>query len=382
MSCRIGVIIAAGGSSSRMGGIDKLFRLIDGMPVIIKTCLAFLNNSNFSTIVVSIKDESKEKLISLLSQYGIDDRIIVVSGGETRQESVTNAINAMDECEYIAIHDGARPFVTQQLLNNCVDTALNYGSAVPVLASTDTLKQVKNDSVIGTVDRNEIFRVQTPQIFVYKEYVDAIRSVSDLSYTDDSMMMEKNGIKVHVCSGELSNIKLTYEDDFSYADFLTKGIKMYRNGIGYDVHRLVEGRKLTLCGVEIPYEKGLLGHSDADVAIHSLMDAILGAASMGDIGKMFPDNDDRYKDADSVELLKTVVENVNNAGYTIVNADITVIAQRPKLSAYTNEMRRIVSSACGCELDSISIKATTEEGLGFTGEGLGISAISTCTLSK
>ena len=196
-------------------------------------------------------------------------------------------------------------------------------------------------------------------------------------YTDDAQLLDAIGIKPHITIGEYSNIKITTAEDIDMARSLIGGksaVCTPRIGHGYDVHRLVSGRALVLGGVNIPYEKGLLGHSDADVLTHALMDALLGAAALGDIGKLFPDSDDKYAGADSIELLKNVVKLLDENGYTIVNTDVTVIAQSPKLSSYIDDMRARLSQAMNISMNSVSVKATTEERLGFTGSGEGIAA--------
>ena len=381
MSGRIGAVIAAGGSSSRMNGIDKQFALIGGMPVIARACLAFEANGNVSEIVVVTKNDNVAAVRSILDGCGVSKLKAVVAGGETRAESVKNGVSVLSDCEFVAIHDGARPFVSQKLINECADTAYKRGSAVPVIPLTDTLKSVCEGAVTDTVDRSKVYRVQTPQVFRRESYAKALDAFWNADYTDDCAMMEAAGETVSVCRGEEENIKITVPSDLEYVRFLIEGKRMStRTGFGYDVHRLVEGRELIVCGVEIPFEKGLLGHSDADVALHALMDALLGAAALGDIGKLFPDNDEKYAGADSMKLLENVVDILSVNGYTIGNVDVTIVAQRPKLAPFIDAMRRNVASVCGIDMGAVSVKATTEEGLGFTGSGEGISAFAVCTL--
>ena len=383
MSGRIGAIIAAGGSSSRMNGVDKQFALIGGMPVIARACLAFEMNDNVSEIVVVTKSDNVAAVRAILEGCGVSKLKAVVDGGGTRAASVKNGASALSDCEFIAIHDGARPFVSQKLINECAETAYKYGSAVPVLPLADTLKRVSEDTVLDTVDRSKVYRVQTPQIFRKESYINALDSFWSAEYTDDCAIMEAAGERPAVCKGEEGNIKITVPADLEYGRFiLERNAMVSRTGFGYDVHRLVEGRKLILCGVDIPFEKGLLGHSDADVAIHALIDALLGAAALGDIGKHFPDNDDKYAGADSADLLKQAVDILSENGYTIGNIDITIVAQRPKLASFIEDMRRNISSVCGTDIDAVSVKATTEEGLGFTGTGEGISAFAVCSIVR
>lgn len=383
MTGSIGAVIAAGGSSSRMNGTDKLFEIIGGMPVIARACLAFDANDNISEIVVVAKTDNVAAVREILDGCGVSKLIAVVPGGATRAESVNNGVKALSGCEFIAIHDGARPFVSQKLINECAAVAYERGSAVPVIPSDDTLKSVSGGVVTGTVDRSAVYRVQTPQIFRREVYLKALEKFGDAGFTDDCALLEAAGYPVAVCDGERENIKLTVPFDLEYGRYITEGERgMFRTGFGYDVHRLVERRKLVLCGVEIPFEKGLLGHSDADVALHALMDALLGAAALGDIGRLFPDNDDKYAGADSMQLLKQVVDIVVSNGYTIMNTDLTIVAQHPKLAPFIDGMRQNVAAVCGIPVDSVSVKATTEEGLGFTGSGEGIAAYVICSLSR
>ena len=381
MTGRIGAVVAAAGSSRRMNGIDKLFALVGGTPVIARTCLAFEVNENVSEIVVVTKKDNVAAVRKLLDGCGVSKLKAVVAGGETRAESVEKGVAALSDCEFVAIHDGARPFVSQKLINDCADTAYERGSAVPVIPSDDTLKSVSVGTVTGTVDRSAVYRVQTPQIFRKDVYLNALERFGGVAFTDDCGMLEAAGETVAVCEGARENIKITVPADLEYGRFLIGGENaVCRTGFGYDVHRLVEGRKLILCGVDIPFEKGLLGHSDADVAAHAIADALLGAAALGDIGKLFPDNDDRYAGADSMKLLKAVVDIVRSNGYTISNIDVTVVAQSPKLAPFIDTMRRNLASVCEIALGAVSVKATTEEGLGFTGSGNGVSAFAVCNL--
>ena len=383
MNGRIGAVIAAGGSSSRMNGTDKLFSVIGGMPVIARACLAFQANDNVSEIVVVTKEDSIAAVRDILDGCNVTKLKAVVAGGETRSLSVKNGVKALSECEFIAIHDAARPFVSQKLINDCAAAAYESGAAVPVIPSADTLKSVSRGVVAGTVDRSVVFRVQTPQIFRRDIYLASLEKNGDRAFTDDCAILENAGFKVAVCEGANENVKITTRSDLDFGRFLLEGERrMTRTGFGYDVHRLADGRKLILCGVEIPFEKGLLGHSDADVAAHAAADALLGAAALGDIGKLFPDTDEKYAGADSMKLLKEVADIVNSNGYTIANIDITIIAQRPKLAPYADEMRASVAAACGCATEAVSVKATTEEGLGFTGSGEGIAAAAVCSIFR
>ena len=291
----------------------------------------------------------------------------------------------------MAIHDGARPLVTADVIARTLESAQKFGSGVAAVALKDTVKRVDEDSVVvDTPPRDKLRAVQTPQTFeaglIRKAH--AAYALGERA-TDDAVLAERMGIAVHLTEGDVENIKLTTPEDMLLARQVIlkrEGQKeekpMMRIGHGYDVHRLVENRKLILCGVEIPYALGLLGHSDADVALHALMDALLGAAALGDIGRHFPDTDPAYKGADSGKLLDHVVALLEEKGYTVGNVDVTIICQRPKLKDYIEQMRENVARHLKVDIDCVNIKATTTEKLGFEGEGLGISSHAVACIEK
>ena len=291
----------------------------------------------------------------------------------------------------MAIHDGARPLVTADVIARTLESAQKFGSGVAAVALKDTVKRVDEDSVVvDTPPRDKLRAVQTPQTFeaglIRKAH--AAYALGERA-TDDAALAERMGVAVHLTEGDVENIKLTTPEDMLLARQVIlrrEGQKeekpMVRIGHGYDVHRLVENRKLILCGVEIPYALGLLGHSDADVALHALMDALLGAAALGDIGRHFPDTDPAYKGADSGKLLDHVVALLEEKGYTVGNVDVTIICQRPKLKDYIEQMRENVARHLKVDIDCVNIKATTTEKLGFEGEGLGISSHAVACIEK
>ena len=291
----------------------------------------------------------------------------------------------------MAIHDGARPLVTADVIARTLESAQRFGSGVAAVALKDTVKRVDEDSVVvDTPPRDKLRAVQTPQTFeaglIRKAH--AAYALGERA-TDDAALAERMGVAVHLTEGDVENIKLTTPEDMLLARQVIlkrEGQKeekpMMRIGHGYDVHRLVENRKLILCGVEIPYALGLLGHSDADVALHALMDALLGAAALGDIGRHFPDTDPAYKGADSGKLLDHVVALLEEKGYTVGNVDVTIICQRPKLKDYIEQMRENVARHLKVDIDCVNIKATTTEKLGFEGEGLGISSHAVACIEK
>ena len=269
----------------------------------------------------------------------------------------------------VLIHDGVRPYVEMEHVIAVARAAVKSRAAVLAVPAKETVRHITE----GTLDRSKLYNVQTPQGFRLGELLKAYKSAFEDGFygTDDAGLMERMGIMPEIVLGSPENVKITTPGD------LRQNMKI---GTGFDVHSFSENRKLILGGVEIPYEKGLLGHSDADVLTHALMDALLGALALGDIGKHFPDTDDRYKGADSIKLLEHVTELVKSKGYSLGNCDITVICQRPKLAGYIDAMRMRLANAMGAPVDSVSIKATTTEKLGFTGRGEGIAAEAVCIL--
>lgn len=365
------LILACGGSSTRMGQ-NKLLMDICGKPCILRTCEAFDYCGCIKRIIIAAPLELHEVYREALET--IKTPIAFVNGGATRQQSVMNAVSQAKE-DIIVIHDGARPLISPAVIERSVEDAYSFGSSVVCVPSKDTIRLDDGESSYCPPRKNA-YIVQTPQSFSRALYLKACESSSG-DYTDDAQLLDAVGVRPHITLGEYSNIKITTAEDIDMARSLIGGetnVCTPRIGHGYDVHRLVPGRALILGGVNIPYEKGLLGHSDADVLTHALMDALLGAAAMGDIGKLFPDSDESYKGADSIELLKRVTGLITAKGYSIINVDVTVIAQAPKLSPHIDDMRARLSQAMNISVDSVSVKATTEERLGFTGSGEGIAA--------
>ena len=367
------VLILAGGESRRMNGINKQFTLVGGIPVIIKSALAFENAALVDGIVIAARECDIPRISELCGRYGITKLKKLVPGGSSRTGSARNAFAAAGGADIIMVHDGARPFVSDTLIARVHSDCLRFGAAIPSVPVKDTVKFADADGFsAGTPDRSSLRAVQTPQAFRADIY--ARIAGSGIEATDDAGIAEKLGIGVYLSEGDPNNIKITTPDD------LPKEETMLRIGHGYDVHLLTEGRKLIIGGVEIPYELGLLGHSDADVLVHAVMDAMLGALALGDIGKHFPDTDPRYKGADSIGLLKNVNELIHGRGYEVSNLDCTINAEKPKLAPYITQMRENTANALGISPDLVSVKATTEEGLGLAGKGIGATCV--CILKQ
>lgn len=381
----VSVLIMSAGSSRRMGK-DKQLLLLGDKPVLRRAVEAFLGIPEVGEILVITGKETEETYRKILA--GLPVRV-VPDGGETRQQSVFGGIQKVSEkAEFVAIHDGARPLVKKEEVQKVIADAKRYGAAVLGVRVKDTIKEAENGTILATPDRSRLFQIQTPQVFRKTEYLAAMKLAMEkgLDFTDDAQLFEKIGRPVHLTEGGYQNIKITTPEDLPAAEgFLERekeGKPMLRIGKGYDVHRLVPDRQLILGGVEIPWKLGLLGHSDADVLIHAIMDAMLGALALGDIGKLFPDNDPAYAGADSRMLLRRVNDTVKENGFTVSNVDATVIAQAPKLRPYIDSMREIIASDLEIDPGQVSIKATTEEGLGFTGSGEGIASDAVCLLCR
>ena len=380
MRSRVSAIIAAGGRgarfrlrASRFGGqvgneLPKQFQTLAGVSILERTVETFLQGYAFDEVIVALPSELAASPPSYL------DDVIVVEGGERRQDSVANGFAAVaPSSQVIVIHDAARPLVSPALIERTVAAAFQHGAAIAALQAKDTVKRGDASGIIrGTLPREEIFLAQTPQAFRVGVLRDALALASTAAdATDEAMLAEQAGHHVHLVEGDPRNLKITTPEDLEMAERLLgrpNGAAI-RIGNGYDLHRLVAGRPLILGGVTIPFEKGLDGHSDADAVCHAVTDAILGAASAGDIGRHFPDTDPAWKGANSIELLKRAVAIVNAAGYVVANVDVVVIAQRPKLSPHVDAMRMNVARALGIDAQQVNVKGKTNEGVDSTGTG-------------
>lgn len=376
---KVSAVLVAAGSSTRMG-FDKLSFDLGGETVLHRSIRAFAQCPLVDEIILVAGSNR-----AFAQQQAADcaKPVCVVAGGATRAESAKNGVLAASGA-LVAVHDAARPFVGQQVITAALEAAAQCGAAAPAVPVKDTIKAAVRGSgktvpescfVHATPDRSTLYAVQTPQCFDRAAYLAALEELDAEKarlVTDDCSLFELTGRPVQLTQGDYANLKITTREDLPRPE--QKEEHKMRIGHGYDVHRLVEGRKLILGGVEVPFEKGLLGHSDADVLAHAVMDAVLGAAALGDIGQHFPDNDPVYSGADSLKLARRVAEILKEHGFRIENIDATLLCQRPKLAPHIPAMRRNLADAFGLPVDAVSVKATTEEHLGFTGEGLGIAA--------
>ncbi len=362
-------VILCGGSGTRMGAAEnKTLLPIGGTPALIRSLTAFQGLVQGVVLVVRAGEEARFRAVLAAYHQSV---YALTPGGADRQESALCGLRALPkDAEYALIHDGARPFVSREVIARVLESTLARGSGVAAVAARDTIKRAQTDGrVLETPDRASLYQVQTPQGFRVSALL-AAHAGAAARYTDDAALMEAAGYPVYLTPGDYRNIKLTSPEDLRMANNLL----FPRVGHGCDAHRLVPGRELWLGGAKIPYEKGLLGHSDADAALHALMDALLGAAGLPNIGQLFPDSAEEYRGVSSLKLLREVGRRLTEAGFSLGNCDVTIIAQAPKLSPYLAEMRRQTAAALGVSEGQVSYKATTTEGMGFEGAGEGISA--------
>ena len=374
-------IIAAAGAGRRLGAAKpKQLLDIGGGSMLQHSVRAFLGHPRVADVVVVLSPD-----LTTLALAGIEPSraaaLRVVKGGDRRQDSVANGFAAVaPESDVVLIHDAARPFVSADLIDRTIDAAAAHGAAIAALQSRDTVKRVAGDGrITETIPRETIYLAQTPQAFRRDVLAAAIElGRSGVEATDEAMLAERAGYQVHVVDGDPGNVKVTTSADLDAARARMastgKPARTGRAGTGYDLHRLVEGRPLILGGVTVPSDKGALGHSDADVVCHAATDAILGAVGLGDIGRHFPDTDPRWKDADSLVLLREAARMVRDHGYEVGNLDVTVILERPKIKDAVEPMRTRLAEALGIDRDRVSVKGKTNEGVDAVGRGEAVAA--------
>ncbi len=374
-------VVVAAGKGERSGlEQNKVFFSWRGETVLGRSLDALESSGVLDGIVLVISESDRDLYERMVRREGAHPLVKQIAfGGETRRDSVYNGLRALPEdTEIVAVHDAARPFVTAEIVRATVESAREYGSGVIATPVTDTIKQIHPDGSVSTLDRSALRAVQTPQTFHAKDLIAAHERAQkdDLPATDDAALYEHyyGSVRLVTVPGAEANVKLTNPQDFRDMQCAV------RIGSGYDAHRLKEGRRLVLCGVEIPHDRGLDGHSDADVAVHALMDALLGALGEGDIGRHFPDSDPKYKGISSMKLLENVMQIVGDRGYAVGNADVTIVAQKPKLADFMNQMRENLIAALECP--NVNVKATTTERMGFEGEEIGISAQAVALLTR
>ena len=371
---RIAAILVAAGTGSRFRTeTPKQFLLLAGKPVIRHAAEALTAHA---ALLQPVGDA--RTIDAVLA--GID-HLPTVPGGATRQDSVRLGLEALvaHAPDLVLVHDAARPVIPPGTVPALLAALAHHPGAIPAQPVADTLKHVTSGVIDRTVSRDGLYRAQTPQAFRFAVLLAAHRA-GTAGATDDASLLEATGQPVAVVAGHEDNVKLTYPDDLARLERAVTAVMIPHVGTGFDVHVLEAGRTLTLCGVVVPHDKGLAGHSDADVGIHALCDAIYGALAEGDIGRHFPPSEAAWKDADSTRFLKHAASRISARGGRLVNADITLICEGPKIAPHVDTMRARLASLLGVEAACISVKATTTEKLGFTGRGEGIAAQAVATV--
>jgi 2-C-methyl-D-erythritol 4-phosphate cytidylyltransferase/2-C-methyl-D-erythritol 2,4-cyclodiphosphate synthase len=389
-------IIAAGGRGQRLGAAQpKQLLAVGGRPVLERSVAAFLAHPSVDALVIALPPDLADPPPAYL--VGASKPLTIVAGGLRRQDSVANAFRAVGaRADVVVVHDAARPFVTADLIGRTIAAAVETGAAVAALPARDTVKRAHLHHIVDhdpaeagrddrryvvaeTLPRESIFLAQTPQAF-RREVLRAALALGEqgADATDEAALAERAGHTVRLVEGDASNIKITTPDDLPIAEAIAmerEGVdrigraRTGRVGVGYDLHRLVDGRSLILAGVTIPFERGLLGHSDADAICHAVTDAVLGAAGAGDIGGHFPDTDPQWTNASSIDFVRRAAAVVRELGLEVGNVDVVVIAERPKLAPYIDRMRANLADALGSPVDRVSIKGKTNEGVGALGRG-------------
>lgn len=372
----IWAIIVAAGKGERAGdGLPKQYRSLGGIPVLRKTVLAFLGHPDITGVQVVYNPAHKG-----LYQAAVGDLDMPkpVSGGKSRQGSVYLGLTALSSKnpKIVLIHDAARAFISAEVISRVIETVKETGEgAIPGLPIPDTVKSQKGGTITGTLDRTPLVLAQTPQGFPYAALVKAHARALGKNLTDCAAVAENAGMRVKIVEGDKNNIKLTVQEDF-----MTNAADV-RTGTGFDVHAFEKGDHVILCGVKISHDQKLKGHSDADVGLHAITDAILGAIGQGDIGDHFPPSDDKWKGASSDIFLKHAINLAAEKGGQISSLDLTLICEAPKIGPHREAMRKSIATITGLDVERISVKATTTEKLGFTGRGEGIAAQALATVT-
>lgn len=384
---RVAAIVVAAGRGERLAAPAKVLLPLAGRPMLAWSLRALEAADAIGSITIVAGAHIQEAVERLVRDEGFRRVRAIVPGGERRQDSVTAGLAALPgDAEIVVIHDGARPLADPTLFDRAAMAAAAHGAAIAAIPVADTLKRVQDGQITATVDRRGLWAAQTPQAFRLDTLRRAIAASTGEDVTDEARICEDAGIPVAVVPASLANLKVTHPEDIPVAEALLRARQaapapaMPRVGIGYDTHRFAPGRRLVVGGVEIAHDLGLEGHSDADVLLHAIADAILGAAALGDIGQHFPPSDERYRDADSQDLLREAVRLVHAASWAVGNVDATILAEAPRMAPHTLLMRQRIAACLAIAPEAVSIKATTNEGMGAIGRGEGIAAMATATL--
>jgi 2-C-methyl-D-erythritol 4-phosphate cytidylyltransferase/2-C-methyl-D-erythritol 2,4-cyclodiphosphate synthase len=393
----VGVVVPAAGRGSRYGSAEnKIWLKVNGRSLLHWTLDAFQKHDRVSTIIVASAASELDRIRE--EAAGLSKVTAVVEGGNTRAESVGRGLDALPkECEIVLVHDAARPAISQDLISAVINGVETYGAALPGLPVTDTLKRAGDDQLVAnTVPRDGLWAVQTPQGALTAHLREAyyILGANVAAYTDEASILESARYPVKLVPGEESNIKVTRPGDLQRMESILSApdlnshsspqfrYPIVRTGFGYDVHQFADGRPLWLGGVNIPHNRGLAGHSDADVLLHAVCDALLGAAAMGDIGVLFPDTDKAHKDRASIEFVQEVRRRLDQAGWTITNVDVALLAEEPRIGPYRPQIVEAIAGGLGIAIDQVNIKATTSETMGFVGRREGMACWALATIQR
>lgn len=373
-------LVVAAGRGQRLGvERPKQYLPLAGSPVLRHSVAAFLRHEGINAVRVVIHAQDRA-----LYDEAVGDLALLepVTGGATRQGSVRLGLESLEalEPDIVLIHDAARPCVTAALIDRVLGALEDATGALPAVAVSDCVKRAENGRVIETVDRAGLWRAQTPQAFRFRAILDAHRAAADQDLADDAAVAEAAGLEVALVEGSADNVKLTTGDDLAHAERLLGAAAETRVGFGFDVHRFGPGDHVMICGVRVPSDRGLVGHSDADVGLHALVDAVLGALGLGDIGSHFPPTDPRWRDADSAQFVAEARRLAAAAGASVIHVDVTLICEAPRLGPYRTAMVARIGELLGVGAKRVSVKATSTDRLGFTGRGEGIAAQAVATL--
>ncbi len=374
-------LVVAAGRGTRLGGpVPKQYLPLGGIPVLRHSVLALLAHPAITGLRVVIRPEDRERYEEAVSGLAL---LPPVEGGAERQDSVRNGLESLAGAppDHVLVHDGARPFLAPIVIDRVLAALAEHPGAIAALPLRDTVKEGADGLILGTVDRSRLWRAQTPQGFRYGPILRAHRAAAGEVLSDDAAVAERAGLSVALVAGSEDNVKVTAMDDLARAERqLAARLADIRTGSGFDVHAFGPGDRVWLCGVAVPHERGLVGHSDADAGLHALTDALLGALGAGDIGQHFPPSDPQWRGAPSHVFLRHAAELVAAAGGIVAHCDVTLICERPRIGPHRAAMAARIAEILRIDAGRISVKATTTEGLGFTGRGEGIAAQAVATI--
>ncbi len=381
----LAVVILASGASERFeDSTPKQYKKINNKTILEHSIGKFIKNNKINSIYVAYNKDHEKYILPIKKKFR---RVNFILGAEHRQNSASKILNIIHKkrmYHYVLIHDSVRPFVTESLVNKVIKKLILSKGVIPAIQINDSIKLINKKKVIKNIDRSNVFISQTPQGFILKNLIDSYKKIAKNNlhnYTDDAQIFLEAGFRVDIIKGENDNIKITEKNDFIKAKKMYSNDTLIKVGQGIDIHAFTSGKNFKLFGVNIPFNKSIKAHSDGDVGVHALIDAILGTLSIGDIGTHFPDNDKKYKNINSLSLLKKTIKILDKKKGEITHIDNTVVCEKPKINKYISKMRKVIADFLDLDINSVSIKATTTEKLGFIGKNEGIAVFSTVTIN-